>query len=308
MEEWMLPEYVVLREIVPRDGLQFESKRLSTPRKIELINRLANSGVSRIEAASFVSPRWVPQMADAEAVMKGIERKPGVIYSVLTPNPYGAERALETRPDEITVVISASETHNYKNVNRTISESLQNLSKICDMARPEGVIVSAVIAAAFGCPYEGRVSESTVVDLAFRLQNMGIVEVTLGDTIGVANPLQVTKVVETVRMNVPMLHLGAHFHDTRGLALANMIAALSAGITRFDTALGGIGGSPFSRDMAGGNLATEEAMYCLEEMGIATGIELSELLATTQYLTQCLGHSVPSKVFRAGGRMVPANK
>lgn len=306
MEEWMLPEYVVLREIVPRDGLQFESKRLSTPRKIELINRLANSGVSRIEAASFVSPRWVPQMADAEAVMKGIERKPGVIYSVLTPNPYGAERALETRPDEITVVISASETHNYKNVNRTISESLQNLSKICDMARPEGVIVSAVIAAAFGCPYEGRVSESTVVDLAFRLQNMGIVEVTLGDTIGVANPLQVTKVVETVRMNVPMLHLGAHFHDTRGLALANMIAALSAGITRFDTALGGIGGSPFSRDMAGGNLATEEAMYCLEEMGIATGIELSELLATTQYLTQC--HSVPSKVFRAGGRMVPANK
>ncbi|MCY0877409.1 MAG: hydroxymethylglutaryl-CoA lyase [Firmicutes bacterium] len=299
-----LPEEVYIREVAPRDGLQAEPRALPVEDRIRLVDQLTAAGVSRIEVASFVSPRWLPQMADAEKVMAGIERKPGVNYAVLVPNPKGAERALATQPDELTVFVSASETHNYKNVHCSISESLGGFHRICAMAREAGVPVTAVIVTAFGCPYEGRVPVNAVLDLAVRLESMGIADITLGDTIGVANPLQVAEMVRAFQLNAPMVRLSLHFHDTRGTALANLLAGVLAGCTRFETALGGIGGSPFSPG-AGGNLATEDAVYCLQEMGIKTGIDLERLLGVTQFLEQAIGHSVPSRVYQAGGRMVP---
>jgi hydroxymethylglutaryl-CoA lyase len=299
-----LPEEVYIREVAPRDGLQAEQRVVPVPERIRLVDQLTAAGVSRIEVTSFVSPQWLPQMADAEAVMAGIERKPGVNYAVLVPNPKGAERALRTAPDELTVFVSASETHNYKNVHCSISESLGGFHRICAMAREAGVPVTAVIVTAFGCPYEGRVPVNAVLDLAVRLESMGIADITLGDTVGVANPLQVAEMVRSFQLNAPMVRLSLHFHDNRGTALANLLAGVLAGCTRFETALGGIGGSPFSPG-AGGNLATEDAVYCLQEMGIKTGIDLERLLGVTRFLEEIIGHPVPSRVYQAGGRMVP---
>lgn len=304
LERSDLPERVEIKDVSPRDGLQAESKVLSVDERVQLVNQLTAVGVPHIEATSFVSPKWLPQMAGAEEVMARIERKPGVTYAVLVPNPKGAERALSTKPDEITVFLSASETHNYKNVHCSISDSLAGFHRICDMARGEGVPVSAVIVTSFGCPYEGRVPVNAVLDLAARLESMGIADITLGDTVGVANPLQVAEMVHSFRMNAPMVRLGLHFHDNRGTALANLLAGLVAGCIRFETALGGIGGSPFSPG-AGGNLSTEDAVYTLQEMGVKTGIDLARLLTVTRFLEQAIGHAVPSRVFQAGGRMIP---
>lgn len=304
LERADLPEEVSIKDVSPRDGLQAEPKVLSVEERVSLVNQLTASGLKHIEVTSFVSPKWLPQMADAEAVMARIERKPGVTYAVLVPNPKGAERALGTKPDELMVFVSASETHNYKNVHQSVSESLGGFHRICEMARGEGVPVTAVIVTAFGCPYEGRVPTNAVLDLAVRLESMGIADITLGDTVGVANPLQVAEMVHAFRLNAPMIRVGLHFHDNRGTALANLLAGVIAGCTRFETALGGIGGSPFSPG-AGGNLATEDAVYCLSEMGIKTGIDLERLLATTQYLEGVIGHQVPSRLYKAGGRMAP---
>lgn len=297
------PPAVSLREVGPRDGLQAEPTRVDTADKIALVNRLSAAGVPRIEVTSFVSPQWLPQMADAEQVMAGIARRPGTHYSVLVPNLVGAERALATRPDEMTVFVSASETHNQKNVHRTIAASLEGFRQIIQKVGTQ-VPVSAVIVTAFGCPYEGVVPAAQVMALIDRLVALGIREITLGDTVGVANPRQVSTLVQQIFSQRPEIQLGLHFHDNRGTGLANLVAAWQAGATRFETALGGIGGSPFSPG-AGGNLATEDAVYLLQEMGVETGVDLPALLATTQFLIETLGHGVPSRVFAAGGRMVP---
>jgi len=299
-----IPEYVQIKDVSPRDGLQAEPTIVPTDQKVELVNRLTAAGVPVIEVTSFVSPKWLPQMADAEEVMRRIERKPGVRYSVLVPNPKGAERAFQSHPDEITVFVSASETHNYKNVHRSISESLAGFAEITEMAKDAGVPVTAVIVTAFGCPYEGRVPQSQVLDLAAKLTGLGILDITLGDTVGVANAIQVYDMMEAFQLSLPMVRLAMHFHDNRGTALANMVAALMAGCDRFETALGGIGGSPFSPG-AGGNLASDDAVYYLQEMGIRTGIHLDQLLEATRFLESAIGHAVPSRVYRAGGRMTP---
>lgn len=304
--EWQEPQQVWIREVSPRDGLQAEKVIVATGDKIALVNQLARAGVPRIEVTSFVSPQWLPQMADAEQVMAGIDRRPGVVYSVLVPNPVGAERALATHPDEITVFVSASETHNHKNVHRSIAESLKGLADICTLAKPHGVTISAVIVTAFGCPYEGVVPLPQVLELAGRLRDLGIHELALGDTVGVANPRQVAQVVQAFHHTWPDMPLALHFHDTRGTALANVLAAVGSGASRFETALGGIGGSPFSPG-AGGNLSTEDTVYCLQEMGIDTGIDLDQLLAASRFLVATLGHDVPSKVLHAGGKMIPVN-
>ncbi len=299
-----LPDRVVLRDVSPRDGLQSEPVTLSTERKLELIDGLAHAGVSRIEAVSVVHPKLVPQLADAEAVMANLTRRAYCRYAVLVPNIKGAQRAVTMNPDEITVFLSASETHNWKNVHRSITDSLQELQTVCDMSRAHHVPPSAVIVASFGCPYEGEVPTSVVVDLAYRLFGMGVREITLGDTVGVANPKKVQAIFSQLRQDIPGLNLGGHFHDNRGTALVNMLAAIDVGITLFDTALGGIGGSPFSPG-AGGNLATEDAVYMLEESGVATGINLEALLALGDRLEEWVGHPLPSRVRRARGRMVP---
>ena len=304
LERTDLPERVDIKDVSPRDGLQAEPKVLSIDERVRLVDSLTAVGVPHIEVTSFVSPKWLPQMAGAEEVMSRIERKPGVTYAVLVPNPKGAERAVSTQPDELTVFVSASETHNYKNVHRSISESLAGFHRIGEMARGEGVPVTAVIVTSFGCPYEGRVPVNAVLDLAVRLESMGIADITLGDTVGVANPLQVAEMVHAFAMNAPTIRLGLHFHDNRGTALANLLAGVISGCTRFETALGGIGGSPFSPG-AGGNLATEDAVYCLQEMGVKTGIDLDRLLGVTKRLEGAIGHNVPSRLYKAGGRMVP---
>ncbi|AUW94182.1 MAG: hydroxymethylglutaryl-CoA lyase [Sulfobacillus thermosulfidooxidans] len=304
--EWQAPPKVWIRDVSPRDGLQAEKVIVSTEDKVSLVDQLTHAGVPRIEVTSFVSPKWLPQMADAEQVMAKIARRADVVYSVLVPNPVGAERALATHPDEMTVFVSASETHNQKNVHRTIDESLKGFAEISAMARSHGVVLSAVIVTAFGCPYEGTVPLSQVLGLAERLRDMGIHELALGDTVGVANPRQVAHVVQAFREKLPDISLALHFHDTRGTALSNLLAAVGSGASRFETALGGIGGSPFSPG-AGGNLSTEDTVYCLDEMGIETGIDLDQLLQTARFLVEKLGHDVPAKVFHAGGKMIPVN-
>ncbi len=305
LERADLPERVEIKDVSPRDGLQFEPNVVSVDDRVHLVDSLTAAGVPHIEVTSFVSPKWLPQMGDAETVMTRIERKPGVTYAALVPNPKGAERALAAKPDELMVFVSASETHNYKNVHCSVSESLGGFHRICEMARGEAVPVTAVIVTAFGCPYEGRVPIHAVLDLAVRLESMGIADITLGDTVGVANPLQVAEMVKAFRLNASMVRVGLHFHDNRGTALTNLLAGVISGCTRFETALGGIGGSPFSPG-AGGNLATEDAVYCLQEMGIKTGIDLDRLMEASRFLEKIVGHPVPSRVYRSGGRMVPA--
>jgi hydroxymethylglutaryl-CoA lyase len=304
LERADLPERVEIKDVSPRDGLQFEPEPLSVADRVHLVDLLTAAGVPHIEVTSFVSPKWLPQMAGAHEVMARIERKPGVTYTALVPNPKGAELALAAKPDELMVFVSASETHNYKNVHCSISESLGGFHRICEMARGEAVPVTAVIVTAFACPYEGRVPVHSVLDLSVRLESMGIADITLGDTVGAANPLQVAEMVHAFRLNASMIRVGLHFHDNRGTALANMLAGIMAGCVRFETALGGIGGSPFSPG-AGGNLATEDAVYCLQEMGIKTGIDLERLMDATRFLESAIGHAVPSRVYQAGGRMVP---
>jgi hydroxymethylglutaryl-CoA lyase len=304
---WELPREVLIRDVSPRDGLQAEPAVLTTGDKLHLIDGLALAGLPRVEAASFVRPDLLPQLADGEAVMTELRRRHGTHYNVLVPNVSGAERAIPTHPDEMTVFISASETHNQKNIHRSIPESLAQYARVAELGREHRIPVAAYIVTAFGCPYEGRVTESQVVELAFRLYSMGITDITLGDTVGVANPLQVQSRIQMLTRHIPGVTLGVHFHDNRGTALVNMLAALDAGCTRIDTALGGIGGSPFSPG-AGGNLATEDAVYLLEEMAVDTGIDLKALLTLGDFLEEKLGHPLPSRVREAGGHMVPRGR
>jgi hydroxymethylglutaryl-CoA lyase len=294
-----LPARVLVVDVGPRDGLQNEARPVSTEAKIALVNGLARAGVPRIEVTSFVSPRAVPQMADAAEVMAGIERLPGTEYAVLVPNVRGLERAVVAGADSVNVVVAATETFNQRNVRMSVAESMGQTAEIVRLAEEAGVRVTAVLATAYYCPFEGLVPEARMLDLVGQFAEMGIAEVTLADTIGAADPAQVYARAVAVRERRPGLDLGIHLHDTRGLGLANALAAIQGGMRRLEASVGGIGGCPFA-PKATGNVCSEDLAFMLEAMGVATGINLERLTDVARGLPDVVGHPVPSKMLAAG--------
>jgi len=288
-----LPRAVVIKEVGPRDGLQNESQFVSTVEKIEFVNRLAQAGFRHIEVSSFVNPKWIPALADASDVFAGIERMAGVSYSALVPNVQGLERALAANVDVVNVFMSASETHNRKNINKSIAETYPVVQEVIVAAKQAGLPVRAYVSTVFGCPYEGDVPVPQVVEVSSRLLAMGIDELSLGDTIGVAVPSQVTAVVTALATHLPIKQVALHLHDTRGTAMANVYAGLLAGITTFDGALGGLGGCPYAPG-ASGNLATDDLLYFLQQMQVETGIDLSKANELTAWFEGIIGKPLPS--------------
>jgi hydroxymethylglutaryl-CoA lyase len=301
MNSMALPELVRIREVGPRDGFQNEPEVLSTDAKVELIDALAATGLARIEATSFVRADVIPQLADAAEVLERIEVPDRVAISVLVPNERGLQAALEHREriDEINVFLSASETHNRKNVNRSIAESLAGSEAVLTRARAEGLRCEGVISTSFGCPYEGRVPVERVLEIAQRLRDAGAQEVGFGDTTGMANPVQVCDFFAQARQCLGNVELTAHFHNTRGQGLANVLAALQAGVQSFESSFGELGGCPVPAG-ATGNIATEDLVCMLEEMGIDTGVDLPALLACTARLRELLGRPLGSHTLVAG--------
>jgi hydroxymethylglutaryl-CoA lyase len=293
------PKSVTITEVGPRDGLQNEAAYFETPVKIELIERLAASGLRRIESVSFVSPKAIPQMKDSAEVMAGLPRREGVTYVALVPNDVGAKNAIAAKVDELGTVLSASETHNQHNVRRSIAESLESIEKVGVQAGEAGVPWAGYISCVFGCPYEGAVSVAKSIDIAKQLRSMGAYAITLSDTIGVANPRQITETVDAVRNALPNTPLRLHLHDTRGTALANVLAALQIGIDSFDSSIAGLGGCPYAPGAAG-NVATEDLVYMLNEMGIDTGVDLNKLVDAALWIENTVGRSLPGRVKQAG--------
>jgi hydroxymethylglutaryl-CoA lyase len=282
-------------EVGPRDGLQNEAGFVATPDKIALIDRLSACGLRTIEATSFVSPKWVPQMADAAEVFAGIARKPGVAYPVLVPNEQGYERARAVGVTEVAVFTAASEAFNRKNINATIDESIARFEAVLARAAADGVRVRGYVSTVLGCPYQGEVPISDVVRVARRLFDAGCYEVSLGDTIGVGTPAKARAMLQAVAAEVPMAALAVHFHDTYGQALANILACVEAGVRVADAAVSGTGGCPYAKG-ASGNVATEDVVYLLEGLGLPTGVDLDALVATGQWLSGVLGRRNGSKV------------
>ncbi|MFH2012713.1 MAG: hydroxymethylglutaryl-CoA lyase [Pseudomonadota bacterium] len=272
-----LPKSVIIVEVGPRDGLQNEAVEVSTDQKVDLVNCLSQTGLTRIEVTSFTHPSWIPQLKDAESLMNGIQRKEGVVYSALVPNKKGFERAMGCRVDELVLLVSASEKHNMKNVNRNVHESLKELKETSLKIPKDMVRIRGVIAMAFECPFEGKISIDRVIDIGKELISMGVYEIALADTAGLANPAQVFEVFSRVSHELLGISLAAHFHNTYGFGLANVFASLQCGVNVFDGSIGGLGGCPYIPD-ASGNIATEDLVYMMEKMGIETGIELSRLM------------------------------
>jgi len=293
-----LPPRVTIYEVGPRDGLQNEARLVPTGDKVALIDQLSRTGLPAIEITSFVSPRWIPQLADAAEVSRRVTRQPGVRYSALVPNRKGLETALAAGMREIAVFLSASETHNKRNVNKTIAETLAEFREVIEPAQAAGVKVRAYVSTVFGCPYEGEVDPVRVRDLSLTLTGMGVYQISLGDTIGVANPWQVQRVLELVLADLPLEQAAVHFHDTQGTALANCTVALSLGVTTIDSAIGGLGGCPYAPGAAG-NLATEDVVSMLHGMGIETGIDLDRLIDCSRLAASLVGHELPSKYLKA---------
>jgi len=287
-------------EVSPRDGLQNESAIIPASAKIELIERLSKSGLSTIETTSFVSPKWVPQLADAEEVLTGITRRAGVRYPVLVPNMQGYERARAAGADDIAVFAAASEAFSQNNINASITQSLERFAPVLDAAKTDGVRVRGYVSTVLGCPYQGEVPLADVVKLARTLYTMGCYEISLGDTIGVGTPNNARAMLRAVAGEVPLSALAVHFHDTWGQALANIAACLDEGVRVVDAALAGTGGCPYARG-ASGNVASEDVVYMLHGMGFKTGIELAPLVATGHWLAALLGRESGSKVARAMG-------
>ncbi len=285
-------------EVGPRDGLQNEKATIATADKIELIDRLSATGLQSIEATSFVSPRWVPQLADAAEVYAGIDRRPGVHYPVLVPNERGYERAREVGVEEIAVFTAASEAFNHRNINASIDESLARFAPVLERARVDGVRVRGYVSTVLGCPYQGEVPLADVVRVARELHQMGCYEVSLGDTIGVGTPGKARAMLRAVAAEVPMTALAVHFHDTWGQALANLLACLEEGVAVVDAAVSGAGGCPYAKG-ASGNVATEDVVYMLHGLGIHTGVDLDALAATGRWLAGLLGRETGSKAGRA---------
>jgi len=299
MASW--PSSVSLREVGPRDGLQNEQP-VPTEAKVRLLDALSATGVRRIEAVSFVHPRAIPQMADADEVWRRARKAPGVRYSALVPNRRGAERAVAAGFREIEVVVSASDTHNRRNVNRATAESLDEIAAVIALLHEAGASVEVIIATSFGCPYEGDVDPRRVASIVDRVVADGADRVAFGDTTGMATPRRVRDVVTVVRERHPDLPLLLHFHNTRGTALANILTALELGVTEFDASVGGLGGCPYAPG-ASGNVATEEVVHMLHDMGVDTGIDLGALLEAAALAEEIVGRELPSGVLRAGPRL-----
>jgi hydroxymethylglutaryl-CoA lyase len=295
------PNRVRIREVGPRDGLQSESSTIATSDKIELIDSLSDTGLRFIEAVAFVSPRAVPQMADARAVWAGIDRRPEVFYSALVPNQRGAETAIDCGVDGIQVFIASTDSYNLKNVGRTVKESLLDVAKVAAAATSAGIPVAGTISTAFGCPYEGEVAPERVVELSSRLVDEGITSISCGDTTGMGSPRRVGEVVVALRTELPEVDINMHFHDTRGTGLANVVAALELGVDFFDASVGGMGGSPFATG-ATGNIATEDLVHMLIDMNIETGVDLDRLLGAADFAQGLVGAPLPGKLLRAGPR------
>ena len=293
-----LPERVTLVEVGPRDGLQNEPGLVPAEVKVELIERLADAGLPVVEATSFVSPRWVPQMADAATVMARLRRRPGTRYPVLVPNLKGLEAAAAAGADEVAVFAAATESFSRRNINCGIDESLERFAPVCDAARARGLRVRGYISVVLGCPYEGRVDPSAVARVAQRLLHMGCQDISLGDTIGTGTPLDTRRLVESVAEHVPVALIGGHFHDTYGQALANILAALQAGLSTFDCSVAGLGGCPYAPG-ATGNVATEDVLYMLHGMGIATGVDLDQVVEAGRFIGDALGRPGASRAGRA---------
>ncbi|WP_017186975.1 hydroxymethylglutaryl-CoA lyase [Alkalibacillus haloalkaliphilus] len=285
---------VQIKEVGPRDGLQNEKKEIATEDKIEWINRMSESGLSYIEITSFVHPKWIPQLKDAVEVAQSIERKDGVTYAALVPNMKGLERAIEAEVDEVSIFMSASESHNKNNINKSISETYPVLKEVVDEAKKAGKSVRGYVSTVFGCPYEGNVDEHQVIDVCDNLFNMGIDELSIGDTIGVANPVQVEHVLGEFEKHFSKEQLALHFHDTRGMALANTVVALQLGYHIFDSALGGLGGCPYAKG-ASGNVATDDLAHMLQQMGLEQSIDLYKLQEAAQFIESKLDQPLPSK-------------
>ncbi|MEW5321731.1 hydroxymethylglutaryl-CoA lyase [Geobacillus thermoleovorans] len=292
MSRW--PAKVTIKEVGPRDGLQNEATPIATADKIAWINLLSETGLSYIEVTSFVHPKWIPQLADAAEVAAGIRRKAGVTYAALVPNEKGLERALAAGVDEVGVFMSASETHNKKNINKTIADTFSVLETVVKTAKQEGKTVRGYVSTVFGCPYEGPVAVDQVLMVADRLLAMGIDELSLGDTIGVATPKQVEEVLAIVLRRFPAARIAMHFHDTRGTALANILVSMEMGITTFDSSLGGLGGCPYAPG-ASGNVATDDLVYMLHGMGIETGINVERLTKAALFIRDKIGRPLPSR-------------
>ena len=293
-----LPKDVRVVEVGPRDGLQNETAFVPTADKIAFVNRLSDAGHTVIEVTAFVSPKWVPQMADAADVCAGITRRPGVRYTALVPNRQGLARARDARVDEVAIFPAASETFSKRNINQTIAEAFAHARQVCDEARATGLPVRAYLSTSFGCPFEGAVAPERVAELTAQLIDLGAYEVSISDTIGVAHPAQVADVLGHVMRRVPGEKLALHFHDTRGTALVNVYAGLQAGVSVFDASAGGLGGCPYAPG-ATGNLATEDLLYLLDGLGIATGVRLDGVAAASRAIEPLVGHLLPSRMFRA---------
>ena len=292
------PEQVKIFEVGPRDGLQNEQQTISAAVKIELVDRLTAAGFVNIEAASFVSPKWVPQMATSSEVMQGIQRRQGVVYSALTPNMKGFEAALAAGVDEVVIFGAASEAFSQKNINCSIAESIARFEEVAAAAKQHGKRLRAAVSCAFGCPYQGQVPLAAVADVVSRLRDLGCDEIDIADTIGVATPNQVAPVMETAASMFPIAGLSGHFHDTYGQALANIYASLEVGITIYHASVAGLGGCPYARG-ATGNVATEDVLYMMQGLGIATGVDLDLVVEAGQFISQQLGRKSSSRAGNA---------
>ena len=291
-------DHVHIVEVGPRDGLQNEKVTIPTEAKIDYITALADAGLQTIEAGAFVSPKWVPQMADTAEVYRSIPKDPGVDYPVLVPNMRGLDRAIDAGVTSIAIFTAASETFNQRNINMSIAESFANYAPVVQRAVAARMRVRGYVSTAFGCPYEGDVAPEKVLEVCARLLDLGCYEVSVGDTIGVGTPVQVQGVIGMLLQVIPASKLAMHFHDTRGTALANTLAALEMGIPTFDAASGGLGGCPYAPG-ASGNLATEDLVYMLEKMGIDTGVDLNRLVAASQMIAPYLDHPLPGRYLQA---------
>jgi len=293
-----MPKQVRIVEVGPRDGLQNEKVEVPTKVKLELIERLADAGLRAVEATAFVSPKWVPQMADHTEVLEGIRRKPGVSYPVLTPNLKGFEAAHAAGATEVAIFGAASEAFSKKNINCSIAESLERFRPVAEAARAASVKVRGYLSCVLGCPYAGDVPPQQVAEVAGALYDMGCYEVSLGDTIGVGTPGRTQRMIEAVAKRVPIGHLAGHYHDTYGQALANIYASMELGVATFDSSVAGLGGCPYAKG-ASGNVATEDVVYMLHGLGIRTGVDLDKLVETGQWISSVLGREPVSKAGKA---------
>ena len=301
---------IYMQEVGTRDGLQMEQAFVPTEDKIALVNALSAAGLAKIEVTSFTSPTAIPALRDAEIVMREIERRPGVVYTALVPNMRGAERAIESKTDELNLVMSASETHNLANLRMTRAQSFASLAQVVGMAQAAQVEVNVSLSCVFGCPMEGDVAEAEVFGLVQRFADLGVCGITLCDTTGMAYPSQVAHTTAAARARWPGMDFTLHFHNTRGMGLANVLAAIDAGADRFDASLGGLGGCPYAPG-ASGNVCSEEIVHALQLMGFDTGVDLPALIAAAERLPGLIGHDIPSQIVKAGQRLhlhpVPAD-